>query len=63
MLTLDFGFLTPAVVSSYVLKGFVFSLQLTAIASSRSRASGSARRRVWGDAQRPARRVLPAGAA
>ena len=32
MLTLDFAFLTPAVVSSYVLKGFVFSLQLTAIA-------------------------------
>jgi glutamate/aspartate transport system permease protein len=32
MLTLDFGFLTPAVVSSYVLKGFVFSLQLTLIA-------------------------------
>ena len=32
MLALDFAFLTPAVVSSYVLKGFVFSLQLTAIA-------------------------------
>ena len=32
MLTLDFDFLTPAVVSSYVLKGFVFSLQLTLIA-------------------------------
>ena len=32
MLTLDFDFLTPAVVSSYVLKGFVFSLQLTFIA-------------------------------
>ena len=32
MLTLDFGFLTPDVVSSYVLKGFAFSLQLTAIA-------------------------------
>jgi hypothetical protein len=30
MLTLDFAFLTPQVVSSYVLKGFVFSLQLTA---------------------------------
>ena len=32
MLNLDFAFLTPAVVSSYVLKGFAFSLQLTAIA-------------------------------
>mgnify|MGYP001049222759 FL=1 len=32
MLTLDFAFLTPQVLSSYVLKGFVFSLQLTAIA-------------------------------
>jgi glutamate/aspartate transport system permease protein len=32
MLALDFAFLTPAVVSSYVLKGFVFSLQLTFIA-------------------------------
>ena len=32
MLNLDFAFLTPAVVSGYVLKGFVFSLQLTAIA-------------------------------
>ncbi|GIK25675.1 MAG: glutamate/aspartate transporter permease GltK [Betaproteobacteria bacterium] len=32
MLTLDFAFLTPQVVSSYVLKGFAFSLQLTAIA-------------------------------
>ena len=32
MLNLDFAFLTPQVVSSYVLKGFVFSLQLTLIA-------------------------------
>ena len=32
MLNLDFAFLTPQVFSSYVLKGFVFSLQLTAIA-------------------------------
>ena len=32
MLTLDFAFLTPQVLSSYVLKGFVFSLQLTLIA-------------------------------
>ena len=32
MLTLDFAFLTPQGLSSYVLKGFVFSLQLTAIA-------------------------------
>ena len=32
MLNLDFAFLTPQVVSSYVLKGFVFSLQLTFIA-------------------------------
>ncbi|MCL4682481.1 MAG: amino acid ABC transporter permease [Rhodocyclaceae bacterium] len=31
-MNLDFAFLTPAVVSSYVLKGFVFSLQLTFIA-------------------------------
>ena len=32
MLTLDFAFLTPQVLSSYVLKGFVFSLQLTLVA-------------------------------
>ena len=32
MLNLDFAFLTPEVVSGYVLKGFVFSLQLTLIA-------------------------------
>lgn len=32
MLTLDFAFLTPQVVSSYVLKGFAFSLQLTFVA-------------------------------
>ena len=32
MLNLDFAFLTPQVLSSYVLKGFAFSLQLTAIA-------------------------------
>ena len=32
MLNLDFAFLTPAVVSSYVLKGFAFSLQLTLVA-------------------------------
>ena len=31
-MNLDFAFLTPEVVSSYVLKGFVFSLQLTFIA-------------------------------
>ena len=32
MLALDFSFLTPAVVSGYIVKGFVFSLQLTLIA-------------------------------
>ncbi len=32
MLNLDFAFLTPQVLSSYVLKGFVFSLQLTLVA-------------------------------
>lgn len=32
MLNLDFAFLTPQVVSSYVLKGFAFSLQLTFVA-------------------------------
>lgn len=32
MLALDFSFLTPAVISSYVVKGFIFSLQLTLIA-------------------------------
>ncbi|PXW91533.1 amino acid ABC transporter membrane protein 2 (PAAT family) [Sphaerotilus hippei] len=32
MLALDFSFLTPAVVSSYVAKGFWFSLQLTLVA-------------------------------
>ncbi|HNQ58806.1 MAG: amino acid ABC transporter permease [Candidatus Desulfobacillus denitrificans] len=32
MLNLDFAFLTPQVVSSYVLKGFAFSLQLTLVA-------------------------------
>ena len=32
MLNLDFAFLTPAVISGYVVKGFVFSLQLTLIA-------------------------------
>ena len=32
MLNLDFAFLTPQVFSSYVLKGFIFSLQLTFIA-------------------------------
>jgi glutamate/aspartate transport system permease protein len=32
MLNLDFAFLTPGVLSSYVLKGFVFSLQLTVVA-------------------------------
>ncbi|PWB41107.1 MAG: amino acid ABC transporter permease [Rhodocyclales bacterium] len=31
-MTLDFAFLTPQVVSSYVLKGFAFSLQLTLVA-------------------------------
>ncbi len=31
-LNLDFAFLTPQVVSSYVLKGFAFSLQLTLVA-------------------------------
>ena len=32
MLNLDFAFLTPAVISSYVAKGFVFSVQLTVFA-------------------------------
>ncbi len=32
MLNLDFAFMTPQVISSYVLKGFAFSLQLTCIA-------------------------------
>ncbi|MBX3676364.1 MAG: amino acid ABC transporter permease [Rhodocyclaceae bacterium] len=32
MLALDFSFLTPAVISGYVVKGFIFSLQLTLIA-------------------------------
>ena len=32
MLNLDFAFLTPAVLSSYVAKGFVFSVQLTVFA-------------------------------
>ena len=32
MLNLDFTFLTPAVLSSYVLKGFLFSVQLTVFA-------------------------------
>lgn len=32
MLNLDFAFLTPQVLSSYVLKGFAFSLQLTFVA-------------------------------
>ncbi|MBX3646949.1 MAG: amino acid ABC transporter permease [Rhodocyclaceae bacterium] len=32
MLALDFSFLTPAVISGYVIKGFIFSLQLTLIA-------------------------------
>ncbi len=32
MLNLDFAFLTPEVLSSYVLKGFLFSLQLTVLA-------------------------------
>jgi glutamate/aspartate transport system permease protein len=32
MLNLDFAFLTPGVVSSYIAKGFFFSLQLTVIA-------------------------------
>jgi glutamate/aspartate transport system permease protein len=32
MLNLDFTFLTPQILSSYVLKGFVFSLQLTLVA-------------------------------
>jgi glutamate/aspartate transport system permease protein len=32
MLNLDFAFLTPAVLSSYVLKGLAFSLQLTVFA-------------------------------
>jgi len=31
-LNLDFAFLTPQIISSYVLKGFAFSLQLTLIA-------------------------------
>ena len=32
MLNLDFAFLTPAVLSGYVIKGFIFSIQLTLIA-------------------------------
>jgi glutamate/aspartate transport system permease protein len=32
MLSLDFAFLTPEVVSGYIVKGFVFSLQLTVVA-------------------------------
>ncbi|MBM3391721.1 MAG: amino acid ABC transporter permease [Betaproteobacteria bacterium] len=32
MLNLDFAFLTPQIISSYVLKGFAFSLQLTLVA-------------------------------
>ena len=32
MINLDFAFLTPQVLSSYVLKGFAFSLQLTLVA-------------------------------
>jgi glutamate/aspartate transport system permease protein len=32
MLNLDFSFLTPAVLSGYVIKGFIFSIQLTVIA-------------------------------
>ncbi len=32
MLALDFSFLTPAVISGYIVKGFIFSLQLTLIA-------------------------------
>jgi glutamate/aspartate transport system permease protein len=32
MLNLDFAFLTPTVLSGYVVKGFIFSLQLTLIA-------------------------------
>jgi glutamate/aspartate transport system permease protein len=32
MLSLDFAFLTPEVVSGYIVKGFVFSLQLTLVA-------------------------------
>ena len=32
MLNLDFAFLSPAVLSSYVLKGFLFSVQLTVFA-------------------------------
>lgn len=32
MLALDFTFLTPAVISGYIVKGFIFSLQLTFIA-------------------------------
>ncbi len=31
-MNLDFAFLTPQILSSYVLKGFVFSLQLTLVA-------------------------------
>jgi glutamate/aspartate transport system permease protein len=32
MLNLDFGFLTPEIISSYIAKGFYFSLQLTVVA-------------------------------
>ena len=34
MLNLDFAFLTPAVISGYIVKGFVFSIQLTLVAMS-----------------------------
>jgi len=32
MLALDFAFFTPALISSYIVKGFIFSLQLTLVA-------------------------------
>ena len=32
MLALDFSFFTPAVISGYIVKGFIFSLQLTLVA-------------------------------
>jgi glutamate/aspartate transport system permease protein len=32
MLALDFAFFTPDVISGYIVKGFIFSLQLTLVA-------------------------------
>ena len=32
MLALDFSFFTPELISGYIVKGFIFSLQLTVVA-------------------------------